>query len=134
MKKLLSVLCAILFLGAFLFPAIDAGNLTSLGSGWYSFAYEDAEWIVLLVNYTKGGETNLKVDIGYTFQPWTSKAVMLSQRGSDNVLGDVQCIMDATAVRAIVVPTIQAKGSVLFHVYPTGSLTGTVLLQAEAKH
>jgi len=134
MKKLLLGLCAMLFLGAFLFPAIDAGNLTSLGGGWYSFAYEDAEYVMLLVNYTKGGETNLKVDIGYTFLPWTSKAVMLSERGSDDVMGDVQCILDATAVRVIIVPTIQSKGSVLFHVYPTGSLSGTVLLQAEAKH
>jgi hypothetical protein len=137
MKKILSIICGLLFLGAILFPAIDPGNLTLRGiaaNGWYSFDYPDgAKAVVLLVDYTKGSETQLNIDIGFSFVPWTSKTALLSERGSDNVMGNVQCVLSATAVRLIYVETVQQKGTVFFHVYPTGTLTGTVNLGIEAK-
>lgn len=136
MKKILSIICGLVFVGAFLFPAVDAGNLTLQGiaaNGWYSFAYPDgAKAVVLMVDYTKGDETQLNIDVGYSFSPWTSKTALLSERGSDNVLGNWTVVMNANAVRLIYIETVQRKGTIFFHVYPTGTLTGTVNLGAEA--
>jgi hypothetical protein len=136
MKKLLSMIFGLMFLGAFLFPAINAGNLTLRGiaaNGWYSFDYDNGKDVVLLVDYTKGSETQLNIEIGYTFTPWTSKTVMLSERGSDDVAGNVKLVMSASATRIFYFETIQQKGTILFRVYSTGSLSGTVNLGAELR-
>ncbi len=136
MKKIMSFVFGLVFLGAFLFPAIDPGNLTLrglAGNGWYSFDYDEGRAVVLLVDYTKGDETQINIEVGYTFSPWTSKTVMLSERGSDDVAGNVKLIMNANGIRIFYFETIQAKGTIFFHVYPTGSLTGTVNLGAELK-
>jgi hypothetical protein len=136
MKKLLSVLCVVLFLGVYAFPAINAGNLTTVNAstGWYSFAYDGGQAVVLMVDYTKGTETQLNIAIAYSFKPWTAKIVMLSERAADNVYDDVLLVLDRTRVRFVYIPTLQAKGTIYFCVFPTGSFSGTVLLNAEQKN
>lgn len=136
MKKLLSVVLGILFLGVFAFPAITAGNLTTVGSGWYSFAYTSGcKYVVLMVDYTKGAETDLRIEIGYSFRPWTGKTAMLSDRSSANAFENILLIMNATAARIIPVEPVQGAGTVFFHVYTTGAtMTGTAALGAEAKY
>jgi hypothetical protein len=135
MKKLFSMIFGCVFLGALLFPAIDAGNLTTLSAvnGWYSFDYDGGKAVVLMVDYTKGTETQLNIEIGFTFTPWTPKTVMLSERGSDNVVSNVKLVMNATSARIFYIETPRTKGKVLFRVYSTGTLAGTVNLGAELK-
>jgi len=136
MKKLFLITTMVLFLGAGLFPAVDAGNLTTVNAttGWYSFAYADgAKAVILMVDYTKSTETQINIEIGEDFRPLTSKAVMLSDRGSDDVVANVKLIMNATAVRYFYIETARTSGTMYFRVYPTGVLAGTVLLNAEAK-
>jgi hypothetical protein len=136
MKKIYSMIFGLVFLGVFLFPAIDPGNLTLRGlaaNGWYSFDYDNGKDVVLMVDYTKGSETQINIEIGYTFSPWTSKTVMLSERGSDDVASNVKLIMNATGTRVFYFETIQPKGTIFFRVYPTGTLAGTVNLGVELK-
>jgi hypothetical protein len=135
MKKLITFICGLLFIGAFLFPAIDAGNLTTLSvaNGWYSFDYDSGKAVVLMVDYTKGTETQINIEIGFTFTPWTSKTVMLSERGSDDVVSNVKLVLDATAPRLFYIETPRTSGKILFRVYSTGTLAGTVNLGAELK-
>jgi hypothetical protein len=136
MKKLLSMILMVLFFGVVTFPAITAGNLTTVGGGWYSFAYSTGcKYVVLMVDYTKGNETDLRVEIGYSFKPWTNKTAMLSDRSSANAFGKILLIMPVTAVTIIPVEPIQATGTVSFHIYTTGAtMTGTAALGAEAKY
>ena len=124
MKKIMCLVLGILFLGAFVFPVITAGNLTTVSAGWYSFAYTSG-------CYTKGAETDLRIEVGYSFRPWTSKTAMLSDRSSANAFENILLIMSSTAVRIIPVEPVQGAGTVFFHVYTTGAtMTGTAALGA----
>jgi len=136
MKKLLSIVLMVLFFGVLAFPAITAGNLTTVSAGWYSFAYSSGcKYVVLMVDYTKGDETDLRIEIGYSFKPWTAKTAMLSDRSSANAFENILLIMNATAVRIIPVEPVQSAGAVFFHVYTSGAtMTGTAALGAEAKY
>lgn len=136
MKKIFSTILGLIFLGAFLFPAVNAGNLTTVDAvnGWYSFAYTTGtKAVVLMVGYTKSTETQINIEIGEAFRPWTNSIVMLSDRGSDDVTANVKLVMNATAVRYFYIETARDNGTMYFHVYPTGVLAGTVLLNAEEK-
>ena len=136
MKKLLSMILMVLVLGVFAFPAITAGNLTTVGGGWYSFAYgSGCKYVVLMVDYTKGAETDLRIEIGYSFKPWTSKTAMLSDRSSANAFENILLIMNKTKTRIIPVEPVQSVGTVYFYVYTSGAtMTGTAALGAEAKY
>lgn len=136
MKKIMSFIFAVLLLGVFAFPAVNAGNLTTVNAstGWYSFTYTDGtKAIVLRVGYTKGSETQVNIEIGEALRPWTRDPVMLSERGADDVAGNVKLIVNATAERYFYIETVNPSGTMFFHVYPTGVLAGTVLLNAKEK-
>ena len=136
MKKIMSFVFGLVFLGAFIFPAINAGNLTTVNAvtGWYSFDYTSGtKAVVLRVGYTKGSETQVNIEIGEALRPWTRDPVMLSDRGADDVAANVKLIVNATAERYFYIETVRTSGTMFFHVYSTGALAGTVLLNAEEK-
>jgi hypothetical protein len=137
MKKLLLIaLCLMISSGLFAVAnaIVASANITTVGSGWYSIDVQLLKSVNWVANYVIGTSTDVTFKFAWStadaLGPGATSKIMMSDKSSLNVAGDLTVIMTAAGLRGFYLDVPKMAKKLYIQAVITGGADATVTLYA----